>query len=248
MHRSCLFFTILATSFVAQLQAIGLKSPHSAFVLNRIPDLFQNDRCVSNLCRIQAAIKKSALRPGNLGIQNTRCQIKFADAVGELLKRKFDGNKVGRVIDSWYRMDQDYIHRERIDEFDTWQEANSYIAGLDVKAFHDPYEFSWARSLRNNAKIIQDEFRRVAVLGADELEMKGNNVWATAANATSASSYGPDWKTLALMDRCVWDDINTKLFPETTRLLRELQVPYLSSTWRVHSDSLGSFIFQLNPP
>eukprot|EP00291_Cryptomonas_curvata_P004399 CAMPEP_0172184860 /NCGR_PEP_ID=MMETSP1050-20130122/19823_1 /TAXON_ID=233186 /ORGANISM="Cryptomonas curvata, Strain CCAP979/52" /LENGTH=209 /DNA_ID=CAMNT_0012858731 /DNA_START=335 /DNA_END=961 /DNA_ORIENTATION=- len=126
-------------------------------------------------------------------------------------------------------MDEDYIHRERIEEFDTIQEANSYISGLEVKAFHDPYQFAWARSLRDNAKVIQDEFSRVAVLGAEELEVKGNNVWATAANATSASSYGPDWKTLALMDRCVWDDINTKLFPETTRLLKELEVPCLEA-------------------
>jgi hypothetical protein len=163
-------------------------------------------------------------RKGDFGIASTRCQIKFADAVAELLKRRFNEDKVGRVIDSWYKMDEDYIHRERIEEFDTIQEANSYISGLEVKAFHDPYQFGWARSLRDKASIIQDEFRRVAVLGAEELEAKGNNVWATAANATSASSYGPDWKTLALMDRCVWDDINTNLFPETTRLLRELEV------------------------
>lgn len=83
----------------------------------------------------------------------------------------------------------------------TAQECNSYVEGLTIKAFRDPYEFEWARKLRDSAKIVQDEFKRVAVEGEDELNEKGNNVWATAANSTSAQSYGPDWKTLALMDR-----------------------------------------------
>jgi hypothetical protein len=179
-------------------------------------------------------------RHSTLGLQSARCQIKFADAVAELIDRQFDGKKVKRVIESWRKMDEDYVHRERVEEFDTWQEANSYIAGLEVKAFHDPYEFSWARSLRENAKIIQDEFRKVAVEGADELEEKGNNVWATAANATSASSYGPDWKTLALMDRCVWDEVNTKLFPETTRLLKQLEVPSSTTSLHAYANSYSS--------
>ena len=40
---------------------------------------------------------------------------------------------------------------------------------------------------------------------------------------------GPDWKTLALMDRCVWDPINVHLFPQTPRILRELEVPCLEA-------------------
>ncbi len=38
------------------------------------------------------------------------------------------------------------------------QECNSYIAGLPVKTFWDPYEYAWARGLRENAKTIQDEY------------------------------------------------------------------------------------------
>jgi hypothetical protein len=136
---------------------------------------------------------------------------------------------MNRVLDSWFKMEDEYVHRERVEEFDTWQEANSFIPGLPIKAFYDPYEFAWARALRDNAKTIQDEFQRVAILGADDLQRRGNNIWIGAANATSAAAYGGDWKTLALMDRCNWDDVNTACFPETTRLLRELGVPCLEA-------------------
>jgi hypothetical protein len=70
------------------------------------------------------------------------------------------------------------------------QECNSYVEGLSCKTFYDPYEYDWARKLRDNAKTIQEEFTRVAIEGSDDLDKKGNNVWATAANATSAQSYG----------------------------------------------------------
>jgi len=70
------------------------------------------------------------------------------------------------------------------------QECNSYVEGLPCKTFHDVYAYEWAQKLRDKASIIQDEFRRVAIQGSDDLDKKGNNVWATAANATSAQSYG----------------------------------------------------------
>jgi len=168
-------------------------------------------------------------RRAHAGASGLCAQIKFADAVEEVLVRKWEKKQVSRVVKSWRRMDEDYIHKEFKKEHDTWQECNSFVEGLPCKTFHDPYEFDWAQKLRDNAKTIQDEFTRVALDGSDELDKKGNNVWATAANATSAQSYGPDWKTLALMDRCVWDPINVDLFPETTRLLRELEVPCLEA-------------------
>jgi hypothetical protein len=157
-------------------------------------------------------------------VRSLRDQIKFADAVAETIKLKFKGSNMDRVLDSWYRMEDDYVYKERVEEFDTWQEANSYIRGLPIKPFYEAYDYAWARGLRDNAKIIQDEFQRVAIKGADDLQERGNNVWIGAANATSYAAYGGDWKTLALMDRCVWDDTNVELFPETTRILRELQV------------------------
>jgi len=48
-------------------------------------------------------------------------QIKFADAVEHVLIRKWDKKKVARVVKSWRRMDEEYIHKEFKEEHDTWQ-------------------------------------------------------------------------------------------------------------------------------
>jgi hypothetical protein len=182
---------------------------------------------VPNLCSRPRPQRES-------GITRVSAQIKFADAVEHVLIRKWDKKKVSRVVKSWRRMDEDYIHKEFKEEHDTWQvdcmhtfecmklflsalvhrsgkhvclsvclslfplshtlalvqECNSYVEGLSCKTFYDPYEYDWARKLRDNAKTIQEEFTRVAIEGSDDLDKKGNNVWATAANATSAQSYG----------------------------------------------------------
>lgn len=53
----------------------------------------------------------------------------------------------------------------------------------------------------------------------------GNNIWASAADGDSAESYGPDWKTLVLMDRTTWDPTNSLLFPKTCSALIDSQVP-----------------------
>jgi len=89
------------------------------------------------------------------GTSGLCAQIKFADAVEEVLVRKWDKKQVSRVVKSWRRMDEDYIHKEFKKEHDTWQECNSFVEGLPCKTFHDPYEFDWAQKLRDNAKTIQ---------------------------------------------------------------------------------------------
>ena len=86
-------------------------------------------------------------------------QIQFADAVEEVLKLKFNPKSMSRVIKSWRRMDEEFLHKEFVEEVDTYQECNSYIEGLGIKTFYDPYEFEWAKNLRDCASIIQEEFQ-----------------------------------------------------------------------------------------
>lgn len=128
-------------------------------------------------------------RPQASGVVGLSAQIKFADAVEEVLVRKWDKKKVSRVVKSWRRMDEDYIHKEFWKEHDTWQECNSFVEGLPCKTFHDPYEYGWANKLKENAKTIQEEFTRVAIEGSDDLDKKGNNVWATAGKNAHKSAY-----------------------------------------------------------
>ena len=61
------------------------------------------------------------VRAGVGAALGARAQIKFADAVEEVLVRKWDKKKVTRVVKSWRRMDEEYIHKEFKDEHETWQ-------------------------------------------------------------------------------------------------------------------------------
>ena len=68
--------------------------------------------------RAPALSHRGRARAAALGL---RAQIMFADAVEEVLVRKWDKKKVTRVVKSWRRMDEDYIHKEFKDEHDTFQ-------------------------------------------------------------------------------------------------------------------------------
>ncbi|KAJ1447700.1 Aspartyl/Asparaginyl beta-hydroxylase-domain-containing protein [Pelagophyceae sp. CCMP2097] len=105
------------------------------------------------------------------------------------------------------------------------QEARSFLPGLTARPFWDVSNTAWATALAEEWHVVRDEFRAVALRGATSLAAKGNNVWAAAADAGSAASYGPDWRTLVLMDRTTWDPTNAALFPETAALLHRAKVP-----------------------
>ena len=60
---------------------------------------------------------------------------------------------------------------------------------------------------------------QVIALGEDELRSRGSMSWCGAQDV-AARAYGEDWKTLGLCDRGYWDETNTRLFPNTCRLLR----------------------------
>ncbi len=79
---------------------------------------------VPNLCSRPRPQRES-------GITRVSAQIKFADAVEHVLIRKWDKKKVSRVVKSWRRMDEDYIHKEFKEEHDTWQ-VDSMHSSLHV--------------------------------------------------------------------------------------------------------------------
>lgn len=84
---------------------------------------------------------------------------------------------------------------------------------------------------------IRDELVRVT--GLQNLAQIGNNIWAPPI-VTAANAYGPDWRTLVLQDRD-WDPVNIKLFPETTRLLRDagVHVPSVEAFFARQSPDTG---------
>jgi len=151
----------------------------------------------------------------------------FAARVEVELCRRYGDARVGRVVECWRRTDGGVEHAAVLDAAHPYmrQEARSFLPGLTARPFWDVSNTAWATALAEEWHVVRDEFRAVALRGATSLAAKGNNVWAAAADAGSAASYGPDWRTLVLMDRTTWDPTNAALFPETAALLHRAKVP-----------------------
>jgi len=71
-----------------------------------------------------------------------------------------------------------------------------------------------------------------------KLEKEGNNVWAGALT-DEASGYGEGWKTLVLMDRGMWDEVNCNQFPKTAKVVKDSGIPTTEiffASMKAHSD------------
>ncbi|CEG00908.1 Aspartyl/Asparaginyl beta-hydroxylase [Ostreococcus tauri] len=118
------------------------------------------------------------------------------------------------------------------------QKASSYIEGLSAKPFHDvsDLDYEWLRGLERDYPVILDEL--VSALTNPQLSTFGNRIWAAAARE-EAVAYGPDWKTLVLQDRCVWDETNASLFPKTVEILKNHNVPSVEAFFARQAPSTG---------
>lgn len=107
------------------------------------------------------------------------------------------------------------------------QKAESYVEGLSAEPFPDPYSgrYPWLLAVEENASIIQQEFQEMNA-NVEALKSKGSNVWVPAARK-EAVAYGPNWRTLVLQDRGIWDEANSKLFPRTKKIFMDLNAPTL---------------------
>jgi len=162
----------------------------------------------------------------------SRCpepHLSLALAIEDSLQARYDSNEIARVMSSWRRMSEGIEHDAALPGGDAdpmlRQQSNSYIQGLSVQLFHDARRYPWAQHLEREWSTVREEF--LSMLRGDELERRGNNVWVGLADVrdTGTSAYGPEWRTLGLQDRGVWDPVNTKLFPKTTALLHESGTP-----------------------
>jgi len=139
------------------------------------------------------------------------------------LKEQYKEVEIRRVLDSleFASTGQEYT---RFHPGKGLQKASSYISGLLAEPFHDlsDLNYLWMRKLEENFSDIQGEL--AVALSNPELSVVGQHVWVQAARA-EAVAYGPDWKTLVLQDRCVWEDTNCALFPKTVELLKTNLVP-----------------------
>lgn len=104
------------------------------------------------------------------------------------------------------------------------QRASSYIDGLSAIPYHDVHngQFTWLEKLEHESERIKCELN--LALANPELSSMGNSIWAPAAR-DDAVAYGPNWRTLVLQDRCQWEEVNCRLFPITTEILKAANCP-----------------------
>lgn len=116
------------------------------------------------------------------------------------------------------------------------QRANCYVTGLTTLPFHDITngKFQWALDLeRDGAMEIAKELNAFLTKTSDNNNNNNNNVNGKTSDNESkwlgprfvGQHYGPEWKTLGLQDRGVWDGENVESFPKTVELLSKLKVP-----------------------
>jgi hypothetical protein len=156
----------------------------------------------------------------------------FAGQVEQRMIERFGGTEpIARVLESWRLLEHEYEHRAFVGDASvrdpqlslSHQHCHSYVPGLKVKEFWDNQDFEWTNKLASKYQTIRKEFLAVTA-DMERLQQEGNNIWAGALTE-DAGSYGTGWRTLVLMDRGRWDDVNVNLFPETAKAVHQAGVP-----------------------
>lgn len=150
-----------------------------------------------------------------------RAEGTFTETIKRAVENEFPGKNVSRVLKSFH----DAMEGRELEVgkgTPAHQMATSFIEGLDAVPFYDDFtskdsQLGWVKHLERNWEMIANELETVT--SQKDIQTKGNNIWVPPV-IEDAESYGPDWRTLVLQDR-EWDPINTKLFPETTKILQD---------------------------
>lgn len=140
------------------------------------------------------------------------------------VKQKFADEDVSRVLRCWRNFAENKRHQQYLDEEQrVLQIADCYIDNLQAESFHDTSKYKWVDGLEKHYRSI-----------LDELQCYENNRKTISSDAMGqwlgprdeeGSSYGPEWKTLGLQDRSVWNDDLLPSFPKTISILEEQDVP-----------------------
>lgn len=157
-------------------------------------------------------------------------RLSLVDDIRSSLQRRYQAKDVERVLSAWGAMADGHVHEEDLPGCEAEpmlrQQSNSYVGGLPVSLFYEEptRDFPWAHALEQHAHVVRDEF--LSVMRSDKIEREGND-WTGLADIRDESTvaYGPEWRTLGLLDRGVWDPVNCRLFPKTAALLKESKTP-----------------------
>jgi len=155
----------------------------------------------------------------------------FANLIVKAMEERYGADKVERVVKSFRQTEAgEEFSQVHGDHPLMKQEASSYVEGLTARpVWENPAaKYPWAAKLQEGWKDVVKELEEVIALGEDELRSRGSMSWCGAQDV-AARAYGEDWKTLGLCDRGYWDETNTRLFPNTCRLLRASRAPIMEA-------------------
>jgi aspartyl/asparaginyl beta-hydroxylase (cupin superfamily) len=168
-----------------------------------------------------------------LNVADNVSSMRLADRIMNAVNQKFkDRTAVARVIDCFDRFNAgeelDIMLGDGQSDHNR-QKANCFVKGLTTATFHDINngKFEWTKRLEENAQIIQDELKQFLNRDASgaEAESSTSRWLGPRFVQENFGHYGPEWKTLGLQDRGVWDGDNVDSFPKTVALLGECNVP-----------------------
>eukprot|EP01039_Chlorochromonas_danica_P001547 gene1547-1685_t len=180
-------------------------------------------------------------------------QMTLADRIKDALTIKYPPSQdISRILTCWDNFVagkklERYLLDEGNKEF--LQTADCFVDGLSVQCFHDMSRYSWTKPLEASYEVILNELinyenqRRLSSTIAtttttttpsherDLSQLKptgdgllGDGYWLGPRD-TSAGSYGPEWRTLGLQDRSVWNPELVPYFPKTVEIVEKLAVP-----------------------
>lgn len=154
----------------------------------------------------------------------------LADDMIPAILQRYHGEKVQRVVDAWERVRVGKSFTEDRGS-QGYQEAASYIEGLDAEAWHDAHRYPWIAALESKASAIADELRSV------QTNVHQGHMWEPAARE-NAHIYGDGWERIVLQDT-TWNDTSCSMFPETTALLQASGEPSVEAYFARQRPSSG---------
>eukprot|EP00466_Bigelowiella_natans_P013470 jgi/Bigna1/76108/fgenesh1_pg.39_\ len=186
----------------------------------------------------------------------------LASRIEKSLESILDGEANTRVVDSWRYLSLDYEHKAYVGTDPTktaetsncHQQAHSYVPDLTVQPYWDVQGAEWRQKLEANWEEIRDEFVQV-ISDPEYLQANAANVWVGGQSDT-AREYGAGWKTLGLLDRGVWDPVNSHVFPKTAKIIHDSGIPAVeaffasmeaNSAIQLHTDN-ANFVLTTHLP
>lgn len=160
--------------------------------------------------------------------ERSTCSMSMSDRIRSAVLRKQPNGDVDRVITCWDKFSSGSGIERFLDgpKNQVLQKADCFVEGLSAMPFHKTEAFPWALSLEAHYEEILQELRdsNLKQKAIQRKLMTAESEWLPPRDV-SGGAYGPEWKTLGLQDRSLWDEDRILEFPRTVELLKEFNVP-----------------------